>query len=152
MSSQSINKDDSVINSWQDVVNCAKNSIYYENSAIIGSHNSISSSPEPCDIQKPLESIHRLTIRQVMQKAKNLPQIEENSVKKCFTPPVPKTIPNQILDDVQLFDFYYKNLDSIFIANGSANVTKSNHQSKGKSKRVSTFVDRRQSQIIENCN
>jgi hypothetical protein len=51
-----------------------------------------------------------------------------------------------------LFDFYYKNLDSIFIANGSANVTKSNHQSKGKSKRVSTFVDRRQSQIIENCN
>lgn len=35
------------------------------------------------------------------------------------TPPLPKDIPDQILDDIQLFDFYYKNLGNFRVAPGS---------------------------------
>ena len=35
------------------------------------------------------------------------------------TPPLPKDIPDQILDDIQLFDFYYKNLGTFRVAGGS---------------------------------
>ena len=36
------------------------------------------------------------------------------------TPPLPKDIPDQILDDIQLFDFYYNNLDNFRVSTGSS--------------------------------
>lgn len=59
-----------------------------------------------------------------MWRAKNnLPKNGQPALPaKCVTPPLPKNIPNQILDDVQLFDFYYKNLNSIYINEATPNI------------------------------
>lgn len=45
-----------------------------------------------------------------MRRAKT--DFTKNSIPQ-LNPPLPKKIPNQILDDVQLFEFYYKNLNII---------------------------------------
>lgn len=56
----------------------------------------------------------RRNIRDVMRRAKtNFPEQQ--------TPPLPKNIPNQIFDDVQLFDLYYKNLNSLCLAENIKN-------------------------------
>lgn len=117
---------DEPIYSWQEVVSCAKNSGCYENE--IASISSISTSPEPhknCneviyEVPRSSDGSRRHTIRHVMMRAKNnnLSNVEEIMPKKVISPPLPKNIPSEILDDVRLFDFYYKNLDSIFIADG----------------------------------
>lgn len=64
-------------------------------------------SPEPTIYQK------RRPIRQIMQNTKrNSPRVDRVKLRKVSVPPIPKVIPNQILDDVQLFDAYYRSLDS----------------------------------------
>jgi hypothetical protein len=120
----SFNRDDP-LNSWQDVMIHAKNSVCYENDVVNDLpepyRNSADADRRSTESLSQPKRNSRHTIRQVMLRAKsNLGQIEEIAPKKCCTPPLPKIIPNQILDDVQLFDFYYKNLDSIFI-NGDEN-------------------------------
>lgn len=37
------------------------------------------------------------------------------ATSKPMTPPLPKIIPDKILDDIQLFNYYYQNLDKILI-------------------------------------
>lgn len=119
------------INSWNDFVIQARSSICEGNFHTTEPQTAVSSSPDPTDnrlsliLQPPrrLQNVHqdtkrRHTIRDIMQLAKsNSPKhpTAVPTVAKCITPPLPKVIPNQILDDVQLFDFYYKNLNSIFI-------------------------------------
>lgn len=121
----SVNRDEP-LQSWQDVVTCAKNSVCYE--------NDISTAPEPYtnrdeviyELPRAIDSSRRHTIRHVMMRAKhnNLSNIEEiMSPPKVIVPPLPKNIPPEILDDVKLFDFYYKNLDSIFITDSNESVT-----------------------------
>lgn len=120
----SVNRDEP-LHSWQDVVACAKNSVCYE--------NDISTAPEPYrnrdeviyELPRPIDSNRRHTIRHVMMRAKhnNISNIEDIMPPKVITPPLPKNIPPEILDDVKLFDFYYKNLDSIFITDSSESVT-----------------------------
>lgn len=121
----SVSRDEPIY-SWHEVVACAKNSGCYENE--IASISSISTSPEPhknCnevvyEVPRSSDGSRRHTIRHVMMRAKNhnLSSAEEIMPKRVISPPVPKNIPSEILDDVKLFDFYYKNLDSIFIADG----------------------------------
>lgn len=121
----------SPISSWNELVVRARNSICESNLYSTEPHAAtISSSPDPTKNRFSLmvqpaslqntqqDSKRRHTIRDIMQLAKsnsskNPPSIP--TVAKCVTPPLPKNIPNQILDDVQLFDYYYKNLNSIFI-------------------------------------
>jgi hypothetical protein len=78
----------------------------------------ISSLPEPyvnsVNKQNPSNDSRdnhgRKTIRQIMLQAKNSTvQTKESLLPKNS----PKNIPNQILDDVQLFELYYKNLDKM---------------------------------------
>lgn len=119
------------ISSWNDLVVRARNSICEGNSYSTEPHAAaISSSPDPTKnrfslIVQPTslqniqqDSKRRHTIRDIMQLAKSNTSKNPSSIPtiaKCVTPPLPKNIPNQILDDVQLFDYYYKNLNSIFI-------------------------------------
>lgn len=123
------------LNSWHDVVACAKSSCHenvLENESVT---TTISTIPEPYknDDNGSLKNLrlsdsskrHKLSIRQVMLRAKsNLSHLDEIHPRKCSTPPIPKIIPSIILDDLQLFDFYYKNLDSIHIPNGTDNLQK----------------------------
>lgn len=126
----SINREEP-LHSWQEVVACAKNSVCYDNE--IASISSISTAPEPYkrndeviyEFPKTVHGSRRHTIRHIMMRAKNnnnLSQVEEIAPRKVSTPPLPKNIPPEILDDVQLFDFYYKNLDSIFITDGTESI------------------------------
>lgn len=67
----------------------------------------------------------RDTIRNVMYRVKhdNLSRTDSGPVStpvKCPVIPVPKNIPNEILDNVQLFDYYYNNLSSLNSLNSSA--------------------------------
>lgn len=124
----SVNREEP-LHSWQDVVTCAKNSVCYE--------NDISSAPEPYrnrdeviyELPRAIDSNRRHTIRHIMMRAKHnhddLSNVDEKIMPppKVIAPPLPKTIPPEILDDVKLFDFYYKNLDSIFITDSSESVT-----------------------------
>lgn len=116
-------------NNWNDFVTQARNSICEGNLYTTEPQLIISSSPDPTKnrfslvVQPSLDPSHqdpkrRHTIRDIMQLAKsNAPKPSRiiPTVAKCVTPPLPKIIPNQILDDVQLFDFYYRNLNSVFI-------------------------------------
>lgn len=140
----SINREEPIY-SWQDVVTCARNSVCYDND--IGSISTISNAPEPFknynepiyEVPKVGDGTRRHTIRQVMMKAKNinLSAIEEVMPPKVISPTLPKNIPPEILDDVQLFDFYYKNLDSIFIGDGENVTARSSISSEDPEKRVS---------------
>lgn len=135
------------INSWNDFVIRARSSICDENIYTIEPQRSISSSPDPTTTKSRLSmlghSTHNLdtpdqkrrhTIRDVMWRAKNnVPKTAP--VTKCVTPPLPKNIPNQILDDVQLFDFYYNNLNSVFISENPPN-EHSNHETVKTVKRI----------------
>lgn len=122
------------IHSWNDFVIRARNSVCNENLYTTEPRLSISTLPDPptSKIRTSLvispsnnakvnsDQTRRHTIRDIMWRAKNNFQgnesVPENQpIAKCVTPPLPKNIPNQILDDVQLFDFYYNNLSSIFI-------------------------------------
>lgn len=57
-----------------------------------------------------LELTQKHAFKDVMLRARPI------SIAPPMSPPIPKHIPDEILDDVQLFDFYYKNLDTIFIS------------------------------------
>jgi hypothetical protein len=159
----SINRDEPLY-SWQDVVACAKNSVCYDNE--IASISSISTAPEPYknhneviyELPKAVNGSRRHTIRHIMMRAKNnnnLSQIEEIAPRKVSTPPLPKNIPAEILDDVQLFDFYYKNLDSIFIADGVESITtrssdaKSDDEKRSSTNRVSRILSFGQQQAAK---
>lgn len=80
-------------------------------------------------------SQRRDTIRNIMYRAKhdNLSRGESSAVPtiaapvKCVIPtPVPKNIPNEILDNVQLFDFYYNNLSSLNSLNSNVSQSSDN--------------------------
>lgn len=139
-----VHRDDRGLYSWHDVVTSAKHSTCYEND--IGSVSSISTIPEPFKKQ-PNEVLYDLpmhndrnrrhTIRHIMMRAKNNNNVEEITPKRVTTPPLPKNIPTEILDDVKLFDFYYKNLDSIFINDRESVATRSSELSDEVEKRSS---------------
>lgn len=165
-SRNSINKDDisEPIQSWNEFVIRARSSFCDGNIYTVEPHSQISTSPDP-PVTKDRSSLvlrpknnqaraspaRHHTIRDIMYRAKNnlskdISNPETPSFPKRVTPPLPKNIPNQILDDVQLFDFYYKNLNSIFInENPPTNIatesddTESNSSVKRKS-RLMTFA------------
>lgn len=132
------------VKSWNDFVIRAQSSICDGNLYSVEPRSAICTSPDPLTsksrislISHPLitqqikpNTTRRHTVRDIMMNAKNnLPKNRRAmsttlSITKCATPPLPKNIPNQILDDVQLFEFYYKNLNSVFINDSTEN---SNH-------------------------
>lgn len=149
------------INSWNDFVIRARSSVCEGNLYTIEPHSPISTSPDPPPaknrtslVLKPpssnqikTDTTRRHAIRDIMWRAKNnVPKGGSvtsltPTAAKCVTPPLPKNIPNQILDDVQLFDFYYKNLNSIFINDDSPpNVVADDTDSNSSSKRMSRLL------------
>lgn len=77
----------------------------------------------------------RDTIRNIMYRAKhdNLSRGESSTAPSLSTPvkcviptPVPKNIPNEILDNVQLFEFYYNNLSSLNSLNSNVSQSSDN--------------------------
>lgn len=106
--------------SWQEVVIRARSSISDPNSNIInipaekrtrklgvGLNNSVQ---RLTNGSLSLELPQKHAFKDVMLRARPI------SIAPPMSPPIPKHIPDEILDDVQLFDFYYKNLDTIFIS------------------------------------
>lgn len=128
------------ISSWHDFVLQARNSICNENFYTIEPLPPIAPTASYATRQRAISehfptrqpSIfkHRKNIRDVMRRAKNdfpkkpIPEIQLN-------PPLPKNIPNQILDDVQLFDFYYKNLNSVYFTGSSPDIKQDNKPDQG---------------------
>lgn len=106
--------------SWQEVVIRARSSISEPNS--INIHipaenrtrkqgvSSKGSVQRLINGNLSLELPQKHAFKDVMLRARPI------SIAPPMSPPIPKHIPDEILDDVQLFDFYYKNLDSIFIS------------------------------------
>lgn len=166
ISRNSLCKDEAYepINSWNDFVIRARSSVCEGNFYTLEPHSPISTSPDPPSAknrislvlrppnshQMKADTTRRHAIRDIMWRAKNNLPKGGNSTSstptaaKCVTPPLPKNIPNEILDDVQLFDFYYKNLNSIFIDDGapsSAVVTESDEtESNSSVKRMSRLL------------
>lgn len=119
------------ISSWNEFVSIAQNSISDENFYTIESriYEYISTSPDPT--KKKFSSVPKTSsqhqhyaypnrchaIRDIMIHDKNnvSKKIPETPFTTYGTQPLPKNIPNQILDDVRLFDYYYNNLNSVFI-------------------------------------
>jgi hypothetical protein len=66
----------------------------------------------------------------MLRAKKNLPHVENIAPRKLSAPPIPKIIPNQILDDVQLFDAYYRSLDSVCTSSDSNDQAESNASNK----------------------
>lgn len=106
--------------SWQEVVIRARSSISDPNS--INIHVPTEKRKRKLGVHSK-DSVQRLTngnlslelpqkhaFKDVMLRARPI------SIAPPMSPPIPKHIPDEILDDVQLFDFYYKNLNSIFIS------------------------------------
>lgn len=129
-----------VFHNWYDahVVHPISSAACYDNDIV---YENISTLPEPCrgDNKEVLSYTNnssnnqRHTIRQVMLRAKkNVPQVERMTPKKCSMPPIPKIIPNQILDDVQLFDAYYKSLDSLPASSDSGDLHEANKDAQNK--------------------
>lgn len=118
-----VHEDNQTVNTWNEFVAKARNSISDGNLYTIEPRISISTSPDPTKMVRSgtyhhsLDPRRRNTIRDIMARAKhNAPKpLSEYSFTTNIIQPLPKNIPNQILDDVRLFDFYYNNLNSIFI-------------------------------------
>lgn len=138
VSKSSTTKDESEqINSWNDFVIRARSSICEGN--VYSTEPSISSAPDPTSLKSKISLINRPNtsyqqydpkrrpIRDIMHRAKGAvckpSSATVQPIAKCVTPPLPKNIPNHILDDVQLFDFYYKNLNTVFINESPLNVS-----------------------------
>ncbi|XP_070506349.1 calcitonin gene-related peptide type 1 receptor-like [Chironomus tepperi] len=127
-------RDDAYSN-WHDAVVYANSTACYDNDIV---YENISTLPEPYkadnneNVNNPRNSSNqRHTIRQVMLRAKkNLPNMENVSPRKLSAPPIPKIIPNQILDDVQLFDAYYRSLDSVCTSSDSNDQIESSNSNK----------------------
>ncbi|CAO1397390.1 unnamed protein product [Diamesa serratosioi] len=106
--------------SWQEVVIRARSSISDPNSISIHvpaqkrtrklGVSSKDNVQRINNINSSLELPHKHAFKDVMLRARPL------SIAPPMSPPIPKYIPDEILDDVQLFDFYYKNIDTIFIS------------------------------------
>lgn len=122
------NDENEPINSWNDFVIRARSSICDGN--LYSIEPSISSAPDPKSLKSRISLINRPNtsyqqydpkrrpIRDIMHRAKST---VSKPIAKSVTPPLPKNIPNHILDDVQLFDFYYKNLNTVFINENPSN-------------------------------
>lgn len=127
-------RDDAYSN-WHDAVVYANSSACYDNDIV---YENISTLPEPykADNNENVNNLRnssnqRHTIRQVMLRAKkNLPHVENPAPRKLSAPSIPKIIPNQILDDVQLFDAYYRSLDSVCTNSDSTEQIEPNNSSK----------------------
>ena len=120
--------------SWNDFLMRARNSISEENVYVVDPRRAVSESPDPVPVQNrsslpdskiTKEAKRRHTIRDIMMGAKNesprSSKVLAPAVAKNVANPLPKNIPNRILDDVQLFDFYYKNLNSVLIEENHPN-------------------------------
>ncbi|CAG9802842.1 unnamed protein product [Chironomus riparius] len=131
-------RNDTAYSHWNDAVVYANSSVCYDNDIV---YENISTLPEPYKADNNENVNHsrnssnqRHTIRQVMLRAKkNLPHVDNVAPRKLSAPPIPipKIIPNQILDDVQLFDAYYRSLDSVCTSSDS------NDQVESSNKRIS---------------
>lgn len=134
-SAKAINQQDSV--DWDNFVASARKSIIEHNENFYSAEprpSSVSSQPDPCRfsiISQDSISGHlpRDSLRSIMFRAKhNMSRSESVASQapiaplKCVVPPpVPKNIPDEILDDVQLFEYYYNNLSSISSSSSDVN-------------------------------
>ena len=108
-------------NSWQEVVIRARNSVSDPNSISI--HIPTQKRTRKLGVSTK-DSVQSLTNNNLSLeipqkhalKAVVLRARRPISIAPPLSPPIPKHIPDEILDDVQLFDFYYKNIDTIFIS------------------------------------
>lgn len=115
------------INSWHEFVIQARNSNCIENFYTIQplppvvptAVNVTGQRAKSERFPSPRIFKHRKNIRDVMRRAKN--EFPAKSIQ--LNSPLPKNIPNQIFDDVQLFEFFYQNLNSVnFTERGSQDI------------------------------